>query len=147
MKRPLLSGLLLSLIAACDQSAQRNDTPKANYEPTEFIKTFNSESILNNGWVVNSRSEEKRIYGGEAGSYRRGKVVFTSEALGSESISDEDIKNAFSTAPGFRVITAGTGSKHQFDYGVPGSCDGAIVAFVVQSGNEVIVSYELTEKP
>ena len=147
MKSIFQSILLLLLVSACDQSAQQADTPKPSYEPTEFIRTFDAGKLLSNGWTVKSRSEEKRIYGGEAGSYRRGRVVFVSDALHSEPISDGDIRNGFSTAPGFREITSGVQSEHHFAYGIPGGYDGSIATSVVQSSNKVIVSYELTENP
>ncbi len=102
--------------------------------------------LLSPGWSINSRSEEKRIYGGEAGSYRRGKVVIVGGTQDSEQFSVGALKARLSTAPGLREIDSGDDSEYKFAYGDPTIYNGLIAASVVHSGNEAIVSYELTEK-
>jgi hypothetical protein len=122
----------------------RTQTSKSRYVPSEFIRTFDVEVLLSPGWSIKSRSEEKRIYGGEGASYRRGKVVIVGGAQESESFSAGALKARLSAAPGLHEETSGDGSECKFKYGDPAFYNGSIAASVVESGNEVIVCYELT---
>ncbi len=146
MKNTILTFFALILLAACDQAAKHNQT-KATYQPSDFLKSFDAGMLVDSGWRISSRSETKRIYGGQEGSYRKGRVSFVSTSHDLASFPEAAIRAGFDSAPGFQVDESGAGREYRYSYGESGRFIGSITAGIQQTEGEIVVTYEVVENP